>query len=374
MTPLPVRVVKFGGSITGSGPRLAEAADRLLELRDASLLVVASAPGEITDEMLRLLSEGGVPPDDRGALGPLWRAEQIGAELLASAIRIRGREVRLLQPDHRDWPLLLRTPTFGARVDLPETRARFRRLWSGDAVPPITVLPGFIGVDGRGRPGTLSRGGGDTTAVVAARCLGAPEVLLVKDVPGILPADPRIVPGSPPLEELSADELELLCQGGAPVVALEALRYLTPGLRIRVVGLDTALAADRGTIIRAEPPSGTAPSPEAAIGARAGTPTWVTVTALPNRESVEGTAAGLPTPPNGGRAPPVHAVSWVVDAAVADEVVRRLLATGVYRAASHRPFPRLDREDGPDEEELPRTEERTPDESTGREGRRARAP
>ncbi len=338
MTVEEVRVVKFGGSTTGTGARIGAAARRLIDSPAGSILAVASAPGDSTDETLRVLSDGGVPPEDPRALGPLWRAEQVGAELLASALRARGEEVRLLQPEGPDWPIVLRSASFGASVDLPETRLRFRRLWSKPRRPRITVMPGFIGIDRDGRPGTLARGGGDTTAVVAARCLGAPEVLLVKDVPGVLPADPRIVPGRRPLEAISAEELEVLCLGGAPVVAVESLRFLTRDLTIRVVGLDEPWGPVSGTLVRRSgvPREGRGfargagePAPHPRYPASRSGP-WTLVTALPTLRPDSPGANGGP--------PSLRADSWVTDVGRADELVRHLLTTGEYRAVASRPF------------------------------------
>lgn len=336
-SPGPVRVVKFGGSITGVGARLSEAAQRLLEAPGAPWLAVASAPGEITDELLRVLRDSGLPEGHAAALGPVWRAEPVGAELLAAALRARGADVRLLLPDQPLWPLRLQGPGLGAEVDLLATRQRFRRLFRGGAPPAITVMPGFVGVDRRGRPGTLPRGGGDTSAVIAAAALDSEEVTLVKNVPGVLPADPRVVPGSAPLGELSSAELGLLVEGGAPVVAPEALRFQPTGLRIRVVGLSSPLDRPAGTVVRneREPPSTGLRAPSAR---KARPPTWSIVTAIPEPRSAPRTRSRPSTAVE--PAGTLHAVSWVLDAPGAPAFVRRLVASGAYRAVTQRPYDR----------------------------------
>src|SRR5208282_2219299 len=92
--------------------------------------------------------------------------------------------------------------------------------------------------------------GGDTTAVVVAVGLDARVVYLVKDVAGVLEADPRIDPTARPIPELSKERMEDLARAGAGVVALDALRYLPPGLDLRVIGLGAPLDGSTGSVVR----------------------------------------------------------------------------------------------------------------------------
>lgn len=264
MTRPEARVVKFGGSIVGSGTRIVQAAQALAATPAPFTVVVASAPGDLTDRTLGVLSEGALPTEGIEAARVLVRAEQLGAELMASALRIRGVPARLLLPGDRDWPVILERAGSGAAVDLKETARRFRRLHERSAVGTVLVLPGFVGVDREGRSGTLPRGGGDTTAVVAGSSLGARVVYLVKDVPGVLEADPKLMPGARTIPELSVEQMERLARSGAEVVALDALRYLPYGVDLRIVGIGAPLDGSTGTVVRAPPPPPRPSSPKTA--------------------------------------------------------------------------------------------------------------
>jgi aspartate kinase len=214
-------------------------------------VVVASAPGDLTDRTLEVLAGSAQSTDGIDAARVLARAELLGAELMASALRALKLPTWLLLPGDPAWPIILHAAGSNAIVNLEATRERFRQLRSSSPEGAIWVLPGFVGVDENGLSGTLPRGGGDTTAVIAGACLGASGVFLVKDVPGVLESDPRIDPSARPIPELTREGMERMARAGAEVVALDALRYLPPGLDLHVVGLGAPLDGSTGTVVRA---------------------------------------------------------------------------------------------------------------------------
>jgi aspartate kinase len=179
MTGPAALVVKFGGSIVGSGARIAEAANIVVKFRAPLTVVIASAPGDLTDRTLGVLSDSALPTEGPQAARVLVRAEVLGAELMAAALASRGLLARLLLPGDANWPIRLSRSGVNAPVDLPSTVSRFEELARGSAPGTVWVMPGFVGIDPEGGPATLPRGGGDTTAVVAGRSLGAPVVYLV---------------------------------------------------------------------------------------------------------------------------------------------------------------------------------------------------
>ncbi len=149
------------------------------------------------------------------------RGERLAAALLAAAIATHRRRVR--QVDAVD--LVATDAQYGAAApDLALTTRRARRalgaaLASGAAV----VVPGFIGRAPDGTVTTLGRGGSDLTATLLARALGAREVLLWKDVPGILTADPRLVPDARLIPHLHHREAAEVAHYGAKVLHPRAL-------------------------------------------------------------------------------------------------------------------------------------------------------
>ena len=333
------RVVKFGGTIIGDAQRLRRAAAILARPREGPCLAVASAPGDWTDQLLEIArSERDRFPTAAEARA-LGLAEQVGASLLAAAVEACGREVRLVLPSGPDWPLYL-TDDETSSVDWPRTRAAFARLFAEGDPGRLVVLPGFIGLDASGRVRTLARGGGDTSAVIAARCLGSPEVILVKDVPGLLAADPRLVQGPETIPEITVEDAAVLAAAGAGVVAPEALACLSMDQTLRIVGLDQYDDPRAGTIVRgsrqaedASAPSATSSGPprwESPVdGPTSGA--WALVTGLLPSARAGGPAGGLGS--STVRAAPVH---FIAPAEHAPHVVRSLHATRQFRALAHR--------------------------------------
>lgn len=149
------------------------------------------------------------------------RGERLSARLFAAGLEAAGCAVAFV-----DAGDVVRTDgTFGsASPDLRRTersaRAALRPPLARGAVP---VVPGFVGAAPDGQVTTLGRGGSDLTATLLARVLGAREVSLWKDVPGLLTADPRIVPDARVVPQLHLREAAELAYYGAKVLHPRAL-------------------------------------------------------------------------------------------------------------------------------------------------------
>ena len=126
------------------------------------------------------------------------------------------------------------TPSARPRRTLPHTdRAVQRTLQPLLARGVVPVVPGFLGAASNGEVATLGRGGSDLTATLLARALGARRVSLWKDVPGLLTADPRVVPDARVIPHLHAREAAELAYYGAKVLHPRALIPLA-GRRIPI--------------------------------------------------------------------------------------------------------------------------------------------
>ena len=150
------------------------------------------------------------------------RGERMSAALLAEAISQAGRR-RAVYVDATE---LVATDGQhgGAAPDLPRTRRAARRaLQPLIARRTIPVVPGYIGRAADGSVATLGRGGSDLTATLLGRSLGARQVVLWKDVPGILTADPRLVPDARLLPRLHHREAAEVAHYGAKVLHPRAL-------------------------------------------------------------------------------------------------------------------------------------------------------
>ena len=149
------------------------------------------------------------------------RGERLSALVFAAALEAAGCEVAYV--DATD--VIQTDDTFGnASPDLRRTERAARRvlppLLARGAVP---VVPGFLGATPDGQVATLGRGGSDLTATLLARVLGAREVSLWKDVPGLLTADPRIVPDARVVPQVHVREAAELAYYGAKVLHPRAL-------------------------------------------------------------------------------------------------------------------------------------------------------
>ncbi len=160
------------------------------------------------------------------------RGERLSARLVAAAMRSNGVDARFV-----DATELIQTDgSFGhAAPDLARTsvssRARLLPLLSAGIVP---VVPGFIGRGTDGSVVTLGRGGSDLAATVLARALEADDVILWKDVDGLLSADPRIVPGARVIPHLNLRDAIELAHYGVKILHPRSLSPLTASIRLQL--------------------------------------------------------------------------------------------------------------------------------------------
>ncbi|HET6577342.1 MAG TPA: bifunctional aspartate kinase/homoserine dehydrogenase I, partial [Gemmatimonadales bacterium] len=172
---------------------------------------------EALAEGLRLLRE--LTPRTTDYL--VSRGERLSARLVAAALEAAGAKARYvdaLDLVHTDGAFGQAAPDF-ARTDRSAQRMLLPLLARGI----VPVVPGFIGATPGGEIATLGRGGSDLTATLLARALGASRVSLWKDVPGLLTADPRVVPDARVIPQLHAREAAELAYYGARVLHPRAL-------------------------------------------------------------------------------------------------------------------------------------------------------
>ena len=154
------------------------------------------------------------------------RGERLSAQLLAAALESEGADVAYI-----DAMAIVRTDDrHGSATPLVDaTRRRLRGVLrgAGSAAAKRLVIPGFIGAAPDGSVTTLGRGGSDLTATLVGRCLQARRVVLWKDVPGILTADPRMVTDARVIPELHRREAAEVAHFGAKVLHPRALIPLT---------------------------------------------------------------------------------------------------------------------------------------------------
>ncbi|MDE1819470.1 MAG: hypothetical protein KGJ23_00340 [Euryarchaeota archaeon] len=321
-------IVKFGGSILATGENVARAAELVLSAPLRRKLVVVSAPGDETDQLLSRVRGVALPLDAWEVARLLSLGERMSARLLTSVLRSHGARARALEPEDAEWPIVTRGGPLGATVDLEASRESAGDL-SQLLEETIVVVCGFVGRQD-GRVTTLARGGSDTSAIALGRLLGAPEVLLVKEVPGVLDADPGNVPEARTLPEVSSEDLLEMAEAGSPVVAPEAARLLAPGLLLRVLPFGASLGAPIGTLVSARR---CAPPLERGERSGPGSARLAAVSALESEgaEGLEAVRQALPSEGWYGLSAVPGLVTVFVDEERAPEFQHLLHASGAFR-------------------------------------------
>ena len=270
-------VQKFGGSSLAGTERLRRAAGIAAEARRRghSVLVVVSAMGDTTDELLDMAHEISSQPPARELDALISTGEQQSAALMAITLESMGLAAR----SFTGWQA-------GIITDGSHAEARIEMIAAGELAAAlergeIAVVSGFQGVSPEGGITTLGRGGSDTTAVALAAALDAERCEIYTDVDGIYTADPRIVSGARRLEEIDFRDMLLLAGAGSQVlhdrsvalalandVEIRLLSSFEPGRGSRVRLLADAERPDYAGVTRSE-----ARSEITLVGRAAGTAT-----------------------------------------------------------------------------------------------------
>ncbi len=207
-------VQKYGGTSLAGVERIQRAARRVAGLRQqgAQMVVVVSAQGDTTDELIDKAREVNPRGSAREMDAYLSAGEQLSAGLMAMALGALGCPAVSLT----GWQAGIHTDgTYGSgeilRVD---TTRILRELASGKAV----VVAGFQGISPLGDVTTLGRGGSDTTAVALAAALNADRCQIYTDVDGVYDRDPRRYPDATRFGRIGYDEMLSLVSGGAQVL------------------------------------------------------------------------------------------------------------------------------------------------------------
>ena len=241
---MPVLVQKYGGTSVGTPGRIHRVADRIVQTRrsGADLVVVVSAMGDATDELLDLAAKVSDRSHPRELDMLLTAGERISMALLSMAVNDRGQEAVSFTGSQSG----IVTDTSHTRAKILEVRAdRIRDELSRGRV---VIVAGFQGVSRDREVTTLGRGGSDTTAVALAAALGAEECEIYTDVEGVYTADPRVVHGARKLKNLSYDEMLELASLGAKVLhnrSVEIARRFGVPIHVR-----SSFSSNEGSRIR----------------------------------------------------------------------------------------------------------------------------
>jgi aspartate kinase len=219
---MPVIVQKYGGTSVADPARIKAVADRVVRTRAEGndVVVVVSAMGQTTDQLLDLAAQVSSTPHPREMDMLLTAGERISMALLAMALHDRG--VPAVSYTGSQAGILTDSAHGGAQI----TRITAERVKDSLSEDKVVIVAGFQGVDPVSREvTTLGRGGSDTTAVALAATLGAVSCEILTDVSGVFTADPRQVPEARRIREIEYDQMFALATSGAGVLMPHSVEF-----------------------------------------------------------------------------------------------------------------------------------------------------
>ena len=237
-------VQKYGGSSVDSAERIKKVAERIVETRKEGhdVVVVVSAMGDTSDELLDLAKQVCPEPQQRELDMLLTAGERISNALVAMAVHALGVNARSFTGSQAG---VITTATHGRARIIDVTPSRVREALDQGAV---ALVAGFQGVAQDTKDvTTLGRGGSDVTAVALAAALGAEVCEIYTDVDGVYSADPRIVPNARKLDTITYEEMQEMAACGARVLMLRCVEYAR---RNRIpVHVRSSFTRNPGTIV-----------------------------------------------------------------------------------------------------------------------------
>ena len=241
-------VQKFGGTSLADAEKIRRAAKRVIKAVKSgySVVVVASARGQQTDELIADALELNPNPPKREMDQLLSTGEQQSVSLFAMALDAAGYDA--ISFTGGQIQMLTDSVHTKARIKSIGAERILKQLDEGK----IVLVAGFQGIDENGNITTLGRGGSDTTAVALAAALGAKECEIYTDVDGIYTTDPRIFKDAVKLEQISYDEILEMASLGAGVMHSRSIEF---GKKYNVkIHVRSSFEEKEGTIIMHEVP------------------------------------------------------------------------------------------------------------------------
>ena len=243
-----VIVQKYGGSSVADVAHVKIVADRVAALKASGkdVVVVVSAMGDTTDELLALARQVSDSPSRRELDMLLSAGERISMSLLSMALNDRG--VPAVSFTGSQSGIITNDAHANARI----LEVRPYRIQDELALGKAVIVAGYQGVSYKKEVTTLGRGGSDTTAVALAAALGAEACEIYSDVAGVFSADPRLVPAARKLSEISYEEMQELAEAGARVLNAQAVEFA----KDRGIAIYARATSGQGgeTVVRRNPP------------------------------------------------------------------------------------------------------------------------
>lgn len=239
-------VQKFGGSSVADVEKIKNVARRVVatKIQGKSVVVVVSALGDTTDDLVELARQISSAPPEREMDMLLSTGEQISVALLAMAIHELGHDA--ISFTGYQCGIITDDSHTKARILDVKSEPIMRELDKGK----IVIVAGFQGVTLDNHITTLGRGGSDTTAVALAAGLKAEKCEIYTDVEGVFTADPRIVPEASLVPEITYEEMLEMAATGAKVLQLRSVEFgRNHGV---IINVRSSFTDNPGTIVKEE--------------------------------------------------------------------------------------------------------------------------
>ncbi|MEO0127135.1 MAG: ACT domain-containing protein [candidate division WOR-3 bacterium] len=256
-----IKVFKVGGSVLSKPEDFLKIAQLILKFKNTKICLVTSAIKGKTDELIKVYTTAVPEPDFYNFERFVGMGEIQAAMIFESVFKYLGAEVKAVIPGMNEWPIHIRLESKSqlSAQKINEKR-EFKLLPKSKNIAKryltpllnkntILVLPGFIAQDEKNNTVTLGRGGSDISALIVAELLEAKELILVKDVGGILSVDPKIVSNTKMIKRLSWAELGALAASGAQVLNPISLKHRKNLPKLRVIANDSINIENGGTEI-----------------------------------------------------------------------------------------------------------------------------
>lgn len=242
---MAILVQKYGGSSVADIERLKLVAQKIVHTRQQGhdLVVVVSAMGDTTDELLAMARQLTDAPSRRELDMLLSVGERISMALLSMAIHHHGIEA-----------ISLTGSQCGIITTASHSHARIMdvrpfRVQDELAQGRVVIVAGYQGTSYKREVTTLGRGGSDTTAVALAAALGAEACEIYSDVDGVFSADPRVVLDAVKLSSLTHEEMLEMARSGARVLNEQAVEFARRA-QIALYARSTHMPDSQGTVVR----------------------------------------------------------------------------------------------------------------------------
>jgi len=239
-------VQKFGGTSVGNVERIRNTVNRIVEEKEKGnqIVVVVSAMGKTTDQLVSLANELSSYPSKREMDMLLSTGEQVTISLVAMALAEKGYDAI----SFTGWQAGILTEDVHSNARILEIHTE--KIVENLNQNKIVIVAGFQGMTENNEITTLGRGGSDTTAVALAAALHAEKCMIYTDVTGVFTSDPRYIPNARKLQAVSYDEMLELANLGAGVLHARAVEF-AKNYAVPLI-VCSSLEREEGTIIEEE--------------------------------------------------------------------------------------------------------------------------